>query len=341
MDRAAARDDHSHHNHAHGGGGWRIGIAALLTGVFMVAEAIGGLVSGSLALIADAGHMLVDFAGLALAWFATHLARRPADARRTYGFGRFEILVAFGNGLVLFMIAALIAAEAARRLADPVPVLAGPMLWIAAAGLAVNLVAFGVLHGGDRENINMRGALLHVMGDLLGSVGAIVASVVILWTGWTPVDPILSVVVAAIILGGAWRLVRDSGHILLEAAPTAVPIAAIAPALMAAVPAVEDVHHVHAWSITERRRMVTLHARIRPGADGPEAVRRIKAELTRAFRVEHATVEVETGPCADADADCREEGKAIARDHGRDHTHDHGPGDDHRHHHGDGTPTVH
>ncbi len=185
----------------------RVGWAALLTGGFMVVEAVGGVLSGSLALLADAGHMLTDAAALALAWLAFRIARRPSDWKRTYGFHRFQVLAAYSNGLTLFFIALAIAYEAFQRLREPAEVLGGPMLAVAVLGLVVNIAAFLVLHGADRESLNVRGAMLHVLGDLLGSAAAIVAALVILWTGWTPIDPLLSVLVAVLILRSAWFLV--------------------------------------------------------------------------------------------------------------------------------------
>lgn len=292
---------HGHSGHAHGSGNeGRVGIAALLTGLFMVAEVAGGLISGSLALLADAGHMLTDFASLGLAWYGYRLAKRPADWKRTYGYDRFSILVAFANGLALFVIAAWIVVEAWHRIGEPREVLGGLMLWVAVGGLAVNLIAFWVLHGGDHDNLNMRAAALHVMGDLLGSVAAIGAAIVILTTGWTPIDPILSVVVALIILRSAWYVVADSGHILLEGAPSGLDTREIKRDLETAIPEIADVHHVHAWSLTEERSMVTLHARVRDGDGTPEtAARRIKDRLRETFGINHATVEVEFEDCAD------------------------------------------
>ena len=241
--------------------------AALLTGGFMLAEIVGGLLAGSLALLADAAHMLTDAVALALAWLAFRIGRRPADWRRTYGFDRFQIVAAFTNGIVLFLVALWILVEAAGRLLEPAPVLGGTLLAVAVGGLIVNLVVFGILHGGDRTNLNIRGALLHVVGDLLGSVAAIVAGIVILATGWTPIDPILSVLVGLLVLRSAWRLVAEAGHILLEGAPAGVDAREIGPDIIANVPNVSDVHHVHVWSLTERKRMVTLHAR--PGRARP------------------------------------------------------------------------
>jgi cobalt-zinc-cadmium efflux system protein len=290
---------HSHHGHSHGAeppkdaaSARAVGIAALLTGGFMLAEVARGLISGSLALLADAGHMLTDFAALSMAWLAFRVARRPADARRTYGFDRLSVLAAFVNGLALFVVAVWIVVEAVHRLDAPTPVTGGIMLAVAVAGLVVNIAAFWILYRGDRGNLNLRAALLHVLGDLLGSVGAIAAAFIIIWTGWTPIDPILSVLVAVLILRSAWTVVRDSGHILLEASPPEFDATEIAADLRAAVPDVTAVRHLHAWSITESRPMVTLEAIVGPSAD-PEAARlRIKERLAGTFGFDHATVEI-------------------------------------------------
>lgn len=335
------RKNHDHHDHS-GGSRSRIGWAAVLTGSFMVAEAVGGLISGSLALLADAGHMAVDFAGLALAYFAIVLAARPATATRTFGYQRLPVLIAFSNGLVLFFIAAWIIVEAVRRLNAPVEILAGPMLAVAIGGLIVNVVAFVMLHGGDQEDLNLRGALLHVMGDLLGSVAAIAASVTILATGWTPIDPILSVFVSLIILGNAYRLVKASAHILLEGAPAGVDPSAMRSTLAAAVPGLSDIHHVHVWTIAPKKLAATLHARLENGTDAALAVHALKRELASAYGISHATIEVETGdgPCADGAR--REDGCMAGPGHDA-HSHD----DGHRHsqgvveRHSDGTTGRH
>jgi cobalt-zinc-cadmium efflux system protein len=290
--------DFSHH-HEVGASEQRAGTAALLTGIFMLAEAGGGVIAGSLALIADAGHMLADFVSLALAWYGFRLARRPADWKRTYGYDRFSVLVAFVNSLALFAIAAWIAVEASRRLNEPVPVLGGIMLWMALAGLAVNLLAFWMLQGGNRENLNIRAATLHVAGDLLGSVAALAAAIVILLTGWTPIDPLLSLFVAVIILRSAWSVVRDSTHILLEGTPSGIDYRDVAADLMETYPWLADVHHVHAWSITQERPMVTLHARVVDGRSPDRVARDVKKRLMERFKIAHATVEVEFDRCAD------------------------------------------
>jgi cobalt-zinc-cadmium efflux system protein len=276
-----------------------VGLAAVLTGGFMVAEIVGGVLAGSLALLADAGHMLTDFASLSLAWFAFRLTRRPADWRRTYGFDRFAVLVAFVNGIALFAIAAWIGIEAWRRLANPIEVHGAPMLWIAVTGLAVNVIVFFILRGADGDNLNIRAAALHVIGDLLGSVAAVVASIVILTTGWMPIDPLLSLIVGLIVLRSAWHVVAESGHILLEGSPAGFDSRAIGDDLREALPYVLDVHHVHAWSISQERPMVTLHACVTENTDATVAVREIKRRLAKDFRITHATIEIEYGACGD------------------------------------------
>jgi cobalt-zinc-cadmium efflux system protein len=287
------------HDHTHGASETRVGIAALLTGLFMIAELAGGAISGSLALLADAGHMLTDFASLALAWYGFRLARRPADWRRTYGYDRFSILIAFANGLALVAIAAWIVAEAWHRLSEPSGILGGVMFWVALAGLAVNMITFRVLQGGNHDNLNMRAAALHVLGDLLGSVAALAAAIVIMATGWTPIDPILSVLVALIILHSAWAVIRDSGHILLEGTPTGIDSREIASDLTSAFPVIADVHHVHAWSITQERPMVTLHVRVAEACRPERIAADVKRRLQERFGISHSTVEVEFDGCSD------------------------------------------
>jgi cobalt-zinc-cadmium efflux system protein len=291
--------DHSHTPAVDANNEWRVGLAALLTGGFMFAEVAGGIISGSLALLADAGHMLTDFASLALAWLGFRISRRPADWKRTYGFDRFQILVAFANGLALFAIAAWIIYEAITRLMAPHEVAGGIMVVVAVAGLLVNIAAFWLLQGADRENLNIRGATIHVLGDLLGSVAALAAGTVIVLTGWMPIDPLLSLLVAAIIVRSGWKVVAAAGHILLEGAPEELDTRAIGPDLIANVEGVEDVHHVHVWSITQARRMVTLHALICETENSDRVVKDIKARLKEHFRLGHATVEIERGACAD------------------------------------------
>jgi len=290
---------HAHHHHNNE---TRTAIAAALTGGFMLVELAGGLLFGSLALLADAGHMLTDFVALSLAFFAFRLARRPADRRRTYGYDRFQVLAAFINGLSLLVIVVWIAVEAVRRLFDPVEVMGGGLMAVASLGLVVNIAAFAALHGADQDNLNIRGAMLHVLGDLLGSVAALAAGVVIWLTGWTPIDPLLSLLVAGLILRSALALTKQSAHILLQGAPRGLDLDAIAPDLIAAIPDVEDVHHLHAWSMNDEKAMITLHARV-PDGTTPDAVSAaIKARLAERFGIAHATVEIECEHCADRPA---------------------------------------
>ncbi|MET0574766.1 MAG: cation diffusion facilitator family transporter [Mesorhizobium sp.] len=305
-DHSGGHAGHSHAGHDHGSGTTdktRVLIAACLTGGFMVAEVAGGLITGSLALLADAGHMLTDSIALWLAWYAFRLAERPATQRLTYGFGRVKTLVAYTNGITIFAVAVWIVYEAARRFIEPAPVLAGPMLVVAVLGLLVNIAGFLVLHGGDRESLNMRGAVLHVLGDLLGSVAAIIAALVIMWTGWTPIDPILSVLVALLILSTAWALMRDAAHVLLEGVPANLDRDAIAADVVKGVPGVRNIHHMHVWSLDGAKNMTTLHACLDEGVDAHGAVRAIKERLAQSHGIDHATVEPEYGECADAHAE--------------------------------------
>ncbi len=271
----------------------------LLTGGFMAVEVAGGLLSGSLALLADAGHMLTDAAALCFAWLAFRLARRPADPRRSYGYHRFQILAAFLNGVVLIAIVTWITVEAVQRLRAPVEVLGPMMLAVAGLGLVVNLICFAILHGGSRKNLNMRGALLHVLGDLLGSLAAIVAAVVIIVTGWTPIDPLLSLLVALLIARSAWLLVRQSTHVLLQGTPAEIDVSQLKSTLVDSVSEVDDVHHVHIWTLASGKLVMTLHAHVCDGADAEEALRTILCVCRERFGVTHVTVQIEHGRCPD------------------------------------------
>ena len=278
----------------------RVVIALVLTGAFMIVEVIGGILSGSLALLADAGHMLTDTMALALAAVAFQVCKRPADAKLTYGYHRFQILAAFVNGLSLIFIVGWILFEAVDRFLDPTEVLGETMLIVATAGLVVNLIAFAVLHGGDRENLNIRGAAIHVAGDLLGSVAAIVAALVIIYTGWTPIDPILSVAVAMLILRSAWILVKRSSHVLLEGAPEWLDTKIMQDKIVGQVSTVNSIHHVHVWGMTPQDLMLTMHVRLEQEPGNPtECIRRIKEVLRDEYGIGHSTIEIETDDCAD------------------------------------------
>ncbi len=274
----------------------RVALAAVLTFTFMIVEVVGGIISGSLALLADAAHMLTDAGSLGLAWIGFKLADWPADATRSFGWGRIKVLAAFVNGLTLLVLAVWIIVEAVQRLHDPQPVAGGLLLIVASMGLVVNIVAFAILHGGNREDLNMRGALWHVAGDLLGSVAAIAAAVVILMTNWMPIDPILSILVAGIITVGGYRLVRSTGHILIEGVPHGLSPAAIQADLEVAISDAETIDHIHAWALNETKPLVTLDVRAKPGAC-PETIRlAIKQRLKEKFGVGHVTVEITSDP---------------------------------------------
>lgn len=336
---------HSHqghdHGHDHGGHGHNhapevtpqnervVLIGFLLTFGFMFAEIIGGVLSGSLALIADAGHMMTDAAALALAWAGFRFGRRAADSKRTFGYMRFEVLAGFVNALALILLVAWIAYEAVLRLLDPSPVLAGPMMIVAVLGLAVNCGVFYMLNKGDKDHVNIKGAMLHVVGDMLGSVAAIVAAGVIWMTGWTPVDPILSVLLSALVLRSGWGLLKNSMHILMEGAPSGLDPEAMRKGLVDSVPGLADVSHIHVWSITSGRSTATMHIALSDAADPAETVRLLKGRLAEEFEIGHSTVEIDW---AGTKAACSMGTPLVAKGHGHDHgDHDHA-GHDHSGH---------
>jgi len=294
---AHAHDDHNHAGHSHapvvGAGNERVVlIGFVLTAGFMVAEIVAGFFSGSLALIADAGHMLTDAAALLLALMAFRIGRRASDGQRTFGYMRLEVVAGFVNALLLFALTAWIVYEAVQRFMTPHEVLAGPMFVVAVLGLFVNIAVFLVLSQGDKEHVNIKGALVHVLGDLLGSVAAIAAAVVIWLTGWMPIDPILSVLVSLLILRSAWALFQSSLHILMEGTPGNVVIADLSKALTAKVPGLAAVRHVHVWSITSGKPVATLEIVLAPGADAAAVTLQAKAALLSDYGIVHATIEI-------------------------------------------------
>lgn len=275
----------------------------------MLVEVIGGFIAHSLALIADAGHMLTDSASLMLALFALRMGKRPADQLYSYGRQRYEVLAAFVNGLVLLALSLWIVIEAVQRLLHPEPVQGWIMLVVAGLGLLANIAAFLVLRDGE-DNLNMRSAVLHVLGDLLASAAAMVAAGVILLTRWMPVDPLLSILVSLLILRGGWRVIRESSHILLEGAPPGFDAAAVSADLVDQVPGVSGVHHLHAWSLTDSKPMMTLHAEITEGTDQDGTLAAIQLRLRERFGVAHATVQIERAPCGGKDDPCLDHGAA-------------------------------
>lgn len=292
------------HTHSEGTGNrTRLLAAFLVTAVFMVAEIAGGLLSGSLALLADAGHMLTDAAALLMALLAVQFAQRRPNARHTFGLLRLTTLAAFVNAIALVVITVLIVWEAMVRFRHPEPVASGMMLGIAVAGLLANLLSFWLLHRGSEEkNLNVRAAALHVLGDLLGSVGAIVAALIIMFTGWTPADPILSILVSLLVLRSAWTLMKESIHELLEGAPGSLDVDKLKRALTRGIPEVRNVHHIHLWQVGEKP-VITLHVHVIPPYDHDALLHRIHDWLHERYQIEHATVQMEYQNCDDDDCE--------------------------------------
>jgi len=299
-DHAPTGHDHDH-GHSHGPGAYRgtdrraLLIAAGLTTTFMVVEAVGGLVTGSLALLADAGHMLSDSFSLFLALGAVMLAARPATSKRTFGYKRAEILAALANGVLLVVVSIWVIVEAVDRLGDPVEILGGEMLLIAVIGLLINLLTAWILYRSAGESLNVKAALRHVMADVAGSVGVILAALVILATGWEAADAIVSILISVLIAASAWSILRESVDVLLEAAPSGMDPEEIGYA-MAAVPHVEEVHDLHIWQITSGFPTLSAHVLVGAGEDCHGARRDLEVLLKDRFEIEHTTLQVDHVP---------------------------------------------
>jgi len=281
------------HVHDHRDSSRRALLAVLgLTLLVTVVEVAGGYLTGSLALVADAGHMLSDTFAIGLALVALTLARRPSTARRSFGFRRAEILAAFVNGLLLVLVAAWIVWEAIQRIDDRPELLGGWMLVVALVGLAVNVVAAAILMRSGRESLNVEAALRHVFADLLGSLGVIVAALVILATGWTLVDPLVSLAIAVLIVASAWSVLRDSTAILMEETPTGIDADAVAQAIVD-VPGVTSVHDLHVWRITSGFDALAAHVLVGRGDDCHARRREIERVLADRFGITHTTLQVD------------------------------------------------
>ena len=285
--------DHAH-AHDHGGGSQvrRLRLALALTAVFLVAEVVGGVLSNSLALLADAGHMLTDVAALALSLFVAWFIRQPVTPEKSYGYLRWEILAAFLNGGTLLLISAWIIWEALLRLRTPEPVGSTLMLATAVVGLVVNLAAAAILHGGRNESLNLRGAYLHVLGDLLGSVGTVAAAIVVKTTGWLQADPVISLLTTLLIVRGAWQLVRESVDVLLESTPSHLPLGAVR-AQLEAIPGVESVHDLHVWTVTSSVIAMSAHAIVREPERHQHVLEHIH-DAMKVFGIEHVTIQLES-----------------------------------------------
>ena len=277
----------------------RLLLVLVVTAAYLVAEVVGGLLTGSLALLADSGHLLTDVLGLSMAIAAIRFARRPAPPAKTYGFYRAEILAALINGLILFGIAAAILASAWDRFRTPQTIDAAPMLAVAVGGLAVTLFGARLLHGQARENLNVRGAFLEVLGDLLGALGTILAALVILFTGWTPADPLISAVIGLLILPRGWRLLQSVVDVLLEATPAHLDMRQIE-AAMREVTGVRAIHDLHVWTITSGFVAMSSHVEA-SGRHSAEVLHDLRRTLRERFGIEHVTLQVEVDAADRAD----------------------------------------
>ncbi len=290
--------EHSHlpgegalHSHAAHASVKSLRIALALTAALLVVEIVGGVVSNSIALLADAGHMFTDVAALGLSLFVAWFSRQPPTQQKSFGYLRWEILAAFLNGAALLLISAAIIVESVLRLRSPQPVQGGLMLGVAVAGLCLNMISARILHPSSQSNMNVRGAYLHVLGDLLASVGTVVAAVLIRYTGWLLADPLASFITTALIMRGAWALVRESVDILLEAAPKHIDLAAVR-AQLEAIPGIEAVHDLHVWSVTPRMIAMSAHAICR-NADTQQHVLEHIHDAMSLFGIGHITVQLE------------------------------------------------
>jgi len=288
---------HGHTQTAAGKNKKRLIIVLTLTTAYLIAEVVGGLLTHSLALLADAGHMLTDVAGLGLALMAIQFAERPATPERTYGFYRVEILAALTNAVVLIGISVYILYEAYQRFRNPPEVQSGAMLAVAAVGLVVNIIGIYLLRAASEESLNMKGAYFEVMSDMLTSIGVIVAALVMLTTGWYYADPLISAGIGLFILPRTWLLLRDAVGVLLEGTPTEVNLATLRQAIRS-VTGVAEVHDLHVWSLTSGVNAMSVHAVLADHALHDEVLAAVQKKVTSDFKIAHATVQVECQGCA-------------------------------------------
>ncbi|MGG4107262.1 cation diffusion facilitator family transporter [Paenibacillus lautus] len=286
--------DHSHHDHARSGNKKGLAIALIITIGIMILEFVGGLLTNSLALLSDSGHMLSDASALLLSLVALWFATKPASPNKTYGFYRFEILAALLNGVALFVIAGFIVWEAIQRFDNPPTVASGSMMLIAAIGLLANLLsAWFLMRTGDvKNNVNLRSAYLHVIGDALGSVGAIIAGIVMIAFGWYIADPIISILVSILILKSAWRIIQNTVHILMEGAPETINSEEVTKSLLS-IPGVTGIHDLHIWTITSNFDSLSCHLVVQDDANTYEILQQAIDLLDSRFHIEHATIQIE------------------------------------------------
>ena len=299
----------AHHNHEQGHARGRardrqrLAIVLFLVTIYMLAEFAGGLLTNSLALVADAGHMLSDAAALALSLFALWIAERPANPRRTYGYYRAEILAALVNGATLIAIAILIFVEAYRRFSAPPEVMGGAMMAIAGGGLVINAIGLWLLHSSQSGNLNLRAAWLHVLGDALGSVGAIGAGLLVWAFDWYWADPLASVLIGALVLYSSWSLVKESVAVLMESTPRNLDVDRIRDAVVG-LEGVEDVHDLHVWSITSGLDSLSAHVVVADGEEHIVVLRRVRQLLHEQFDIDHITIQIEPAGFKERGACC-------------------------------------
>jgi cobalt-zinc-cadmium efflux system protein len=289
---------HTHRHSPARGNRRRLSIVLLLTAVYMVAELLGGLWTGSLALLADAGHMLADVAALILALMAVWFGARPATPRKTFGYYRLEILAALINGVGLVLISFFIFYEAYHRWFAQPAIRSVPMTVVAAGGLVVNLICALLLHRDRDEDLNVRGAWLHVIGDALGSTGAIIAGALIMLFGWIAADSLISVFIGLLIVWSSWHLIRDATNVLLEGTPAHINLAAVEQAIME-TDGVSDVHDLHVWTITSGREALSAHVIHAYSLSQPTLLKELRAKLLDRFGVDHLTIQMETADFED------------------------------------------
>src|SRR6185369_16273779 len=287
---------HAHNHSAAGKNKKRLAIVLALTSAYLVAEVIGGLLTHSLALLADAGHMLTDVAGLILALFAIRFAERPATPERTYGYYRIEILAALVNAVVLIGISLYILYEAYERFRNPPEIQSGGMLAVALVGLVVNIAGIYILKSASEESLNMKGAYFEVLSDMLTSIGVIVAGIIMLTTGWYYADPLISAGIGLFILPRTWMLLRDAVGVLLEGTPHDVNLAALRESIRT-VEGVADVHDLHVWSLTSGINAMSVHAVLADHSLHDEVLAAVQKKVTSEFKIAHATVQVECKGC--------------------------------------------
>jgi cobalt-zinc-cadmium efflux system protein len=282
------------HKHRRSSGSWRrLSVVLVLTAVYMVAEMLGGWWTGSLALLADAGHMLTDVAALVLALIAVWFGSRPATSSKTFGYYRLEIIAALVNGVALIVISLLIFYGAYKRWLAPPVVRSGPMIVLATGGLLVNLVCAWILHRHDEIDLNLRGVWLHVMGDALGSVAAILAGVLMALFGWYTADPLFGVIISLLIIWGSIRLIREATNVLLEGTPAHINLAAVEDAILN-TEGVDDVHDLHVWTITSGREALSAHVIHAHSISQPDLLKELRVKLQVRFGVDHLTIQMET-----------------------------------------------